>query len=75
MTAALSTHAEGNAMSPEVRCNGCTFYYVTHDAAFPYGCRALAFKSRQLPSREVLIASGQACQLFAARSRTGLATP
>lgn len=52
------------------KCNQCTHYYITHEVAFPHACRALNFKSRALPCREVLAASGEECQYFEAKQRT-----
>ena len=46
------------------RCNLCAHYYITHDLHFPYGCRALDFKSRRLPQYEVMAASQQRCLAF-----------
>lgn len=46
------------------RCPRCAHYFITHDPNFPYGCRALAFKSRNAPEREVQGASGMPCQTF-----------
>lgn len=48
-------------------CIRCTHYYITHDTALPYGCRALRFVSRTSPWREVLAASGTACEYFKAK--------
>lgn len=45
-------------------CNVCAHFYITHDANFKYGCRALDFKSQRLPAHIVVEASGQACQFF-----------
>ena len=36
-------------------------FYITWDRHFPYGCKALGFKSRGMPSREVFNASAQEC--------------
>ena len=47
-----------------VNCYRCRHFYITHEPAHPYGCRALAFKSRQLPAVAVRASSGMACQLF-----------
>jgi len=33
-----------------VKCHQCQYYYVTWDSSAPHGCRALKFKSLQLPS-------------------------
>ena len=46
------------------RCARCRHHYITHDVRFPYGCRALGFKSRSEPCREVLAASGEPCAYF-----------
>ena len=45
-------------------CNNCTHYYITHDAHFRYGCRALDFKSQRQPILDVIEASGQPCLYF-----------
>lgn len=45
-------------------CNNCTHYYITHDADFRYGCRALDFKSQRQPVLDVIASSGQPCLYF-----------
>jgi hypothetical protein len=45
-----------------VGCKGCAHFFVTYDPLFPYGCRALAFKSKRMPSAEVEEASGSPCE-------------
>ncbi|HEY9101920.1 hypothetical protein [Chitinimonas sp.] len=45
-------------------CMRCLHHYVTWDTRFPYGCRALGFKSLRLPSQEVFASSGQHCLHF-----------
>jgi hypothetical protein len=45
-------------------CLRCTHYFITFDPQFPYGCRAMNFKSRTAPDTEVRAASGMDCQLF-----------
>jgi hypothetical protein len=45
-------------------CLRCAHYFITFDPAFPYGCRAMNFKSRTLPETEVRTASGLDCQMF-----------
>jgi len=32
-----------------IDCHKCEHYYVTWDKHFPHGCRAMDFKSKQLP--------------------------
>lgn len=46
-------------------CQRCIHYYVTHEPAMPYGCRAMHFKSAHNPAQVVLSSSGMDCQLFA----------
>jgi len=52
------------------KCTQCVHYFITYDPRFPYGCRAMNFKSRTLPQNEVEAASGMPCQMFQARSKT-----
>jgi len=52
-----------------VDCNNCTHYYITHDAHFRYGCRALDFKSQRLPILDVIEASGESCHYFQEKKR------
>ena len=54
----------GMLLLDRVRCNQCLHYYITHEAVFRYGCRALDFRSRRLPMRDVTEASGQECLYF-----------
>ena len=49
-------------------CGDCKHYYVTWDKDFPYGCKAMGFKSRTYPAQEVRNASGMDCQLFENKS-------
>lgn len=59
----MNAESEGrNTAAPD--CNRCAAYFITHDPAFPYGCRAMGFSSRRLPCREVLAASGVACRYY-----------
>ena len=37
-------------------CGDCKHYYVTWDKDFPYGCKAMGFKSRTYPG-----SGGQGC--------------
>jgi hypothetical protein len=46
-------------------CHKCQYYYVTWDKDFPHGCRAMGFKSRQLPGLVVRSSTlGKDCLLF-----------
>lgn len=76
LAAARTAPAEGLEGAVESRapqCRRCGHYYITHDPSFPYGCRALDFKSRQAPIREVKDASGQDCLYFKPRLTPGQA--
>lgn len=48
-------------------CTKCIHYYITHDVSFPYGCRALDFKSKRKPHLDVQDASNTACMAFVPR--------
>lgn len=47
-----------------IDCLRCKFYYVTWQKRMPHGCRAMKFKSMQIPSVLVRKTSGQECMLF-----------
>ena len=45
-------------------CFKCAFFYVTWDEQHPNGCKAMGFKTRQLPSVVVFQSSGKPCELY-----------
>ncbi|MFM9990850.1 MAG: hypothetical protein ACKVOY_05390 [Burkholderiaceae bacterium] len=45
-------------------CWQCRNFAITWDIKTPYGCNLMGFKSRLIPSIEVLRADGQACRGF-----------
>jgi len=47
-----------------ILCYKCRHYYITWDNNFPYGCRAMGFKSYETPSVTVYKSSGTNCLLF-----------
>ena len=49
-------------------CFSCRHLFITYEPQFPYGCRAVGFKSRGLPSREMVINSGIDCQFFSRKA-------
>lgn len=51
-----------------VNCLLCKYYYITWDARFPYGCKAMGFKSRKMPEAEILKITGQKCLSFQAKN-------
>ncbi|GAB6193797.1 hypothetical protein [Desulfocastanea catecholica] len=52
-------------------CLKCMHYFITHDPGRPYGCRAMAFKSRTNPAKVVYENSGIMCQLYTPKKRAG----
>lgn len=48
--------------APAPDCRRCAAYFITHDAAFPYGCRVMGVHCRGLPGKDVLAASGAPCR-------------
>lgn len=47
-----------------INCFKCNFFYITWDVHYPHGCKAMGFKTKQLPSVTVYQSSGKPCQLF-----------
>jgi len=45
-------------------CFNCRNFFITHEPLHPYGCRALGFKSKKMPSLVVYESSGMECQVF-----------
>jgi hypothetical protein len=60
----LPPDAAEKTRQTEIPCFDCRHFYITYDAAFPYGCRAAGFKSRLMPAAEMYASSGLDCQLF-----------
>ncbi|GHT82444.1 hypothetical protein AGMMS49960_17060 [Betaproteobacteria bacterium] len=52
-------------------CYRCAAFFITHNPAFPYGCRAIGCQSKRLPGAEVLEASGQSCLMFTPKPPPG----
>ncbi len=53
----------------KVNCFSCLYFYITYDPQFPYGCRAVRFKSRRMPAKEMSASSGIDCQFFAGKEK------
>ena len=51
-------------MQKRVNCKRCVHYYVTWQAQHPHGCKAFGFKSKIIPSMQVMKDSGKACGMF-----------
>lgn len=45
-------------------CRECRHYFVTHEPAHPWGCRAFGIASTRTPSILVREATGQRCEAF-----------
>lgn len=50
-----------------VNCWKCRFFATSWDPKLPYSCKLLGFKSRMLPSQQVLSLDGRPCQGFDAK--------
>ena len=55
--------------SNPINCRRCRYYYVTWDKKFPYGCKAMGFKTARLPSLDGIHASGSPCLHFQTKDR------
>lgn len=51
-------------MQERIFCQKCIYYFVTWETNKPHGCKAYAFKSKQLPSTVVKNSSGEDCKFF-----------
>ncbi len=49
----------------KINCLKCRHFYITWDKNFPNGCKAMRFKSRQMPSVDTEQSSGVPCLRFA----------
>lgn len=54
----------------QIDCRRCRHYHVTWDKRAPHGCRAMKFKSLNMPAMEVFAASGTPCQFFERKGAT-----
>jgi len=50
-------------------CCRCARFFITYDRQYPYGCRAMGFKSAGRPSAAVILSSGLPCQMFAPKPK------
>jgi len=53
-----------NKQETEINCFSCAHFFITYEPDFPYGCRAVNFKSRLIPAKLMYAYSGIGCQLF-----------
>ncbi|NLN38295.1 MAG: uracil-DNA glycosylase [Smithella sp.] len=47
-----------------INCFSCGHFYITYEPKYPYGCKAMGFKSFRMPSVDVHGASGMDCSVF-----------
>jgi hypothetical protein len=52
-----------------INCFNCVYFYITWDEKFPRGCRAMGFKSKEIPSAVVYESSGAECLKFKKKKR------
>ena len=65
----MNTTSDADSGNETPNCFQCKFFYVSFDNNRPYGCRAMGFKSREMPSLEVFRADGSKCLSFRSRRR------
>ena len=53
-------------------CWQCRYFAISWDGARPYSCKLMGFKSKAIPSLEVVRVDGQACRGFASKTTTAL---
>ncbi|RLB22376.1 MAG: uracil-DNA glycosylase [Deltaproteobacteria bacterium] len=51
-------------MPTKATCYTCRHFYITYEPTYPYGCRAMGFKSTQIPCVVVQMSSGIPCQAY-----------
>jgi hypothetical protein len=52
-----------------INCYDCARFFITYDRQYPYGCRAMGFKSAHRPSSTVSLSSALPCQMFAPKRK------
>ena len=50
-----------------IRCHGCAYFFITHEARRPYGCKKFGFKAQKLPATIVIETTGTQCAYRKAR--------
>ena len=48
----------------KINCNKCKYFYITWEKEFPYGCKAMGFKSKNMPNRVTREVSQRQCLSF-----------
>ena len=52
-----------------INCFFCEHFFITYERKYPYGCRAIGFKSARMPSVDVYSNSEMDCALFIRKER------
>ncbi|MBA4422667.1 MAG: uracil-DNA glycosylase [Syntrophus sp. (in: bacteria)] len=65
----MADHVQSEQQEAAALCFSCQYFFITHEKKFPYGCRHVGFKSRLMPSAEMLKISRIECQFFAEKTR------
>lgn len=52
-----------------INCFYCEHFYITYETKYPYGCRAMGFKSARMPAVDVYKNSEMDCTLFVRKER------
>ncbi|MCD5324004.1 MULTISPECIES: uracil-DNA glycosylase [Pontibacillus] len=51
-------------MGNKANCFQCKYFYTTWNPAFPRGCKAYGFKTKEIPSVLVEKTTGSPCEAF-----------
>ena len=55
----------------KINCWTCKYFYISWHTTMPYACRAFGFKSKNIPSLEVLSADGRSCKAYNSKAFNG----
>lgn len=58
-----------------INCWQCRHFATSWDPALPYLCKLMGFKSKMLPSIQIVQLDGRPCQGFDAKPATTVAKP
>jgi hypothetical protein len=72
----VTTSAPTTPAAPQrgPNCWNCRFFGVSHIPSSPYVCRAMGFRTKMLPSLEVLRVDGQFCRSFEAKASVSVSS-
>ena len=64
----MSVAATDQSLAKGPNCHQCRYFAITWEPQRPYACKAMGFKTRMMPSAEVLRADGRPCQSFESKA-------